>query len=671
MAAEAAGIPVVETPVLIIGSSMVGMTLSALLGKFGIRDCITVEKHASTAIHPRAALFHPRTMQIYRELGLYERMKEESYRHYDKHAGLHDVESLAATLKGGRVGTWMKDINEWIENISPTSRLFLTQQMFEPLLRDHATEHGADLRFSTELVDFQQDENGVTALVQNTETGAKQLVRTQYMVACDGNRSFVRSKLGIGMKGHGLLSHSLTIYFNSDLGRYVQGRYNGVIYVSNELIRGFFRLDKTGREGFLVVNTYGERGTDSSRRPADGVTKEKAGEMLRAAIGADVDLEITLLSPWRAVCDVADKFVSGRVLLAGDAAHTVTPNGGFGGNTGIQDAHNLAWKLALVLQQKADPELVSSTYQDERWPVSRKTIDQVFERYIVRTDPELRTKETVVEDEVPEPHLELGYRYHSRALTTSRLGEVTSDPATAKAEPGSIAHHVHIATTDQEPGQSSPFPIADLLGHSFVLLCGHDAISWVRAGRNLNIEESTWLPDISIHQLSSLTSNTFYDKYAITPSGCVLIRPDGFVAWSESCKAVHGMGGIGMPEPEAVLKCVMRQILCLSPPQYVQRGEGPLAGLGLSRGSEDRKQQSLATQIFRNTKALEMERNSLKAKAEEVENSLASWKRLGELQNEMALLTMKLGLTGDGNVSKVWMADGHNLGQVRSRALLS
>lgn len=158
----------------------------------------------------------------------------------------------------------MKDINEWIEDTSPTHRLFLTQQMFEPLLRQHAIENGAVLRFNTELADFQHDQEGVTALIRSVETGEKQFVRAKYMVACDGNRSPVPEKLGIKSQGHGLLSHSLTIYFDANLGKFVKDKYNGVIYVDNEHIRGFFRLDKTGREGFLVVNTVGKKGTEES-----------------------------------------------------------------------------------------------------------------------------------------------------------------------------------------------------------------------------------------------------------------------------------------------------------------------------------------------------------------------------------------------------------------------
>ncbi|KAK0930512.1 hypothetical protein LTR29_016662 [Friedmanniomyces endolithicus] len=574
MARAPSSISVLETPVLIIGSSMVGMTLSALLAQKGISDCLTIEKHSSTAIHPRAALFHPRTMQIYRELGLYDAMKTESYKHYDKHAGLHAVETLA----GKSLGTWMKDINEGLEEISPTSRLFLTQQMFEPLLREHAVRHGARLRFSTELVDFTQDAEGVTAVIRDTESGAEQRVRARYMVACDGNRSFVRGKLGIPMQGHGLLSHSLTIYFRADLSRFVEGKYNGVIYVNNPEVRGFFRLDKTGREGFLAVNTAGVRGSEASQFPGKDITNERAREILQAAIGADVDFEITLLSPWNALCDVAERFQDGRILLAGDAAHIVTPNGGFGGNTGIQDAHNIAWKIALVLQDQAHPDLIN-TYEMERWPVAKKTIDQVFVRYIIRTAPELRTEDLEMEDEVPEPWLELGYQYHSHAVTTTGLpnGSVMSNPATAKAAPGTMAHHVLLSTMDSKSSSgvdreaSNPVPIADLLGHGFVLLCGEKAKLWIRAGRTLNGESGTGksgqgLPKVQVHQVMPAEANNhFYEKYQITPHGCVLIRPDGFVAWAEKGQEAGDEDGAPMDDAVARLQGLMRTILCRSP----------------------------------------------------------------------------------------------------------
>lgn len=553
-------IPIETTPVLIIGSSMVGMTLSALLAKHGVRGCITVEKHSSTAIHPRAALFHPRTMQIYRELDLFDTMVAESAKHYDQHAGIVDIESLAGKFNG----TWMKNMNEGIENLSPVVRLFLTQQMFEPLLRDSARAGGADLRFSTEMVGFSADANdGVTARVRNTDTGKETIIRAQYMVACDGSRSGVRQALNIKMKGHGLLSHSLTIYFNMDVGKYVKGKYNGVIYVNNPTVRGFFRLDKNGREGFLVVNTAGEQGTKESRYPADDITDERAAELLRTAIGADVDFEITLIAKWQAVCDVAEDFSdrTGRVLLAGDCAHVVTPQGGFGGNTGVQDAHNLAWKLALVLSGKAGPELLQ-TYEQERHPVCEKTVAQVFERYIKRTAPELRAEYenagVTIEEEATDSWLELGYRYHSQALDTTSLGSVIEDPATSPALPGSMAHHVHIALQDDDAGE--PRPIADLLGQTFVLMLGSEANGWAKAAELLaSSTAAKRLPPIRTHWLKKDTDAAFCAKYGITASGAVLIRPDGFVAWSAPEAPPRDL------DPATTLLRLMERILCLKP----------------------------------------------------------------------------------------------------------
>lgn len=214
-------------------------------------------------------------------------------------------------------------------------RLFVTQQMFEPIVCKKVAEEDGDLRFPSELIGFQQDVDGVTALVRNTETGGKTVIRSRYLIAADGNRSMVREKLGIGFESHGLLSHSITIYFDMDVGKYVKGSYNGVIYVNNDTVRSLFRIDKSGPEGFFVINTSGERGTERSRYPDDILTDEGAQEMLRAAVGNDNEFKITLISPWRAVCDNAERYPQGRVLLVGDAAATVTPNGGFSA-----DSHN-------------------------------------------------------------------------------------------------------------------------------------------------------------------------------------------------------------------------------------------------------------------------------------------------------------------------------------------
>ena len=132
-----------------------------------------------------------------------------------------------------------------------------------------------------------------------------------------------------------------------------RGRNLGVIYVTNPNVRGFFRFEKTGLGGFLVVFTVGDINEPGARFVADTITDEMAVQLVRDTVG-DQDLEVNVLDvdKWRAVAEAADTFQRGRIFLAGDAAHTMPPTGGFGGNTGIQDAHNLAWKLALVLEAR-------------------------------------------------------------------------------------------------------------------------------------------------------------------------------------------------------------------------------------------------------------------------------------------------------------------------------
>ena len=252
-------------------------------------------------------------------------------------------------------------------------------------------------------------------------------MRARYAVAADGNRSPVRNRLGIGMRGHGVLSNSITIYFRAerDLAPLLAGRNQGVHYVTNPVLRGFFRLDRSGNGGFLVVNLVGD-----TARPeivaaypeapwanvADGITKDRALELLRAAIGVPgMPLVIEDIATWQAVADVADRYSDGRVFLAGDAVHVVPPNGGFGGNTGVQDAHNLAWKLALVLNGTAGPGLLA-TYDAERRPVGEFTVEQSYARYVTRVAPYL------------------GTRTCSRSLTTStwNLATATTHPPSCR-----------------------------------------------------------------------------------------------------------------------------------------------------------------------------------------------------------------------------------------------
>jgi 2-polyprenyl-6-methoxyphenol hydroxylase-like FAD-dependent oxidoreductase len=490
-----------EVPVLIVGGSLVGLTTALLLRRHGI-ECVAVERHAGTAIHPRAGHFQLRTMEILREAGLEDRAREASLAMYHPRGGINSVESLA----GRERAVYIADLNEGIEGLTPTTRLFLNQDVLEPILRERALELGAQVLNRTEVVSLEEDADGVTALLRDLDGGEERSVRARYVVAADGNRSPVRRRLGIEMEGFGLLSRSITIYFRADVAPLLRDRNQGVIYVHNQQLRGFFRIDRTGGQGFLVVNTVGE---DVTRPEAVDVsshlTPERPHELLRVAIGADIPTEVLDVAHWQAEANNATSYGSGRIFLAGDAAHVVPPNGGFGGNTGIQDAHNLAWKLAWVLTGRAGPALLQ-TYDAERRPVGRATVDQAYARYATRVVPE-RT-EGEVPELVPDIAIEIGQVVRSTAVLDGAGddGPVLRDPSEIGGRPGTRAPHVAL------PDGSSTL---DLLGGGLVLLAGPDGAGWSA-------------PDVTTHVIDA---DGFGAAYGIGPSGAVLVRPDGIVAW--------------------------------------------------------------------------------------------------------------------------------------------
>lgn len=509
-----------RVPVLIVGGSIVGLSAAAFLAWHGI-ETLNVERHRGTAVHPRAGHFQLRTMEVLRSIGMQDIVRRAAEEQYDLDCGIAAVESLA----GRELAVFIRNLNEGVDAVSPSTRFFMTQQSLEPLLRTRAEELGARLLYRTELVSFEQDEEGVKATIRDLETGAERPVRARYMIACDGNRSPVRDRLGIAVKGRGLIAHSVTIYFRADVAaRLLEGRRLGVIYINNPVLRGFLRMDKGNRSGFLGVNTVGDTSLPDTARIADTITQERAVELVRAAVGVpDTPVTITQLVKWRTVADNAERYARGRVFLAGDAAHTMPPNGGFGGNTGVQDVHNLAWKLAMVLKGAADPTLLD-TYDAERRPVGALTAEQAYARYVLRTAPYLGVD--TVQPLVDDWRMEIGHRYRSRAVLSEPDDDDLPhvDPFTSRGRPGTRAPHV-VLTRDGERLSS-----LDLFGRSFVLLAGAEGEAWCAAARQ--VAGVT----VEAHRIGGTgdlrdTHGAFLETYGISPAGAVLVRPDGFVAW--------------------------------------------------------------------------------------------------------------------------------------------
>ncbi|MFS8522763.1 MAG: FAD-dependent monooxygenase, partial [Micromonosporaceae bacterium] len=181
-----------DVPVLIVGGSLVGLTTALLLAARGVR-ALAVERHAGTAIHPRAGHFQIRTTEILREMGLEDEVRQRSRETYDPEGGIIAVESLA----GKELARFVSNLNVGVDDRSPTGRIFIDQDVLEPILRRRAEELGATLRYRSEMTSFEQDADGVRAVIRDLDRGKESEVRAKYLVAADGNRSRVRHALGI------------------------------------------------------------------------------------------------------------------------------------------------------------------------------------------------------------------------------------------------------------------------------------------------------------------------------------------------------------------------------------------------------------------------------------------------------------------------------------------
>jgi 2-polyprenyl-6-methoxyphenol hydroxylase-like FAD-dependent oxidoreductase len=511
-----------EVPILIVGGSLVGLSTSLFLGVHGVRHLV-VERHPGTAIHPRAAFLMQRTVELFRWSGIEGEVVAAAEREFVQNGAIMAVESL-----GGRELQWFfRNINEGVEQLSPSPRIFVTQIGLEPVLRDRAAALGGRLRYSSQLLRLAADDDGVTGVVRDRVTGEEWTVRARYAIAADGVHSPVRHQLGIEMAGHGTFSDSITIYFRADVRPLLGDRNLSVVYVVNPRLQGFFRFSIDGQSGFLVVNTAVD--SDGQRTTTVGATADEQDcvRYVREALGApDLPVEIEDVQRWNAAAEWAQQLRAGRVLLAGDSAHVMPPTGGYGGNTGVHDAHNLAWKLAYVLDGRAGVDLLD-TYQPERQAVARLTVEQAYTRYVTRLDPGLGTEGLMpVIDDAP---IDLGYRYRSAAISPDGPddGADWEDPRTPTGRPGFRLPHVPVRR------DGTKLSTLDLVGTRPVLLTGPSGAAWAsgaeKAAGRLGVP-------LDVHRVGAGgdlddDGGGFAAACGIGPDGAVLVRPDGFVTW--------------------------------------------------------------------------------------------------------------------------------------------
>jgi 2-polyprenyl-6-methoxyphenol hydroxylase-like FAD-dependent oxidoreductase len=522
-----------EVPVLIVGGSLVGLSTALFLAHHGVPS-LSVERHSGTAIHPRAGHFQLRTLELLRTVGLEEIVRQTSEESYFPNGGISAMESV----RTGEIAVYVGDLNDGVQEFSPSRRLFVAQDALEPILRERATELGATVRYGAEVASVQEADDGVTAEIRDRARGEVRTVRARYLVAADGWRSPIREQLGIGMHGYGQLSRSATIYFRANCAELLEGTNLGVIYVFNPRLRGFFRFERSGDAGFLAVNTLGDPREPGALDVTKDLTPERAVELVRIAIGVpDIPVTVDDVAHWEATADVADRYQVGRIFLVGDAVHALPPNGGFGGNTGMQDAHNLAWKLALAVHGRAGEALLAS-YDAERRPIGQAMIEQAYTRYARRVTPEVAGDD--LPDLIDDLWIEIGYRYRSTAvISEDDDGALIQDPRALAGRPGSRAPHVEL----QRDGSTSS--TLDLLGRNFALLAGADGAPWASAAAEVTER-------VGVAVDAHILGGDFEAAYGVSASGAALVRPDGFVAF-RSRDAVD--------DPRATLEGALRSVL--------------------------------------------------------------------------------------------------------------
>ncbi|MEU1045579.1 FAD-dependent monooxygenase [Streptomyces sp. NPDC005897] len=582
-----------RVPVLVVGGSLVGLSTSVFLGRLGVRHTL-VERHAGTSIHPRGRGNNVRTMEIFRVAGTEPDIRRAAATLADNH-GILQAPTLA-----GDAGEWLfKQIDPGggLARFSPSSWCLCSQNDLEPELLTHATNLGGDLRFGTELLSFEADTDGVTAVVKSRETGEHTTIRADYLVAADGPRSPVREQLGIGQSGPGDLFHNISITFRSRrLADVVGDRRFIVCYLTDENADGAL-LPVDNRENWVFhAPWHPEQG-----ETVEDFTDERCAAHIRRAIGdPDLDVEITGKAPWHAAQRVARSYRSGRVLLAGDSAHEMSPTGAFGSNTGIQDAHNLAWKLAAVLEGWAGEGLLD-TYDMERRPVAEATSARAAHRSVEHSHPGFAPPPVVGGGGPGGPggarggpggpggsggpggapggpggpggapggggpgggpqrgilNVALGYRYPRGAV-------VGADPATPvvpegldlSGAPGSRAPHLWLRRGEQR------LSTLDLYEDSLVLLSDaaqptgwHEAAAEVAAGMRVPLK-SYRVGGTPGADLTPDDEETDWARaHGVTRGGAVLVRPDGFVAWRSPGPA---------PDPAAMLRQVVGSVLARS-----------------------------------------------------------------------------------------------------------
>lgn len=510
-------------PVLIAGAGVGGLSMSAMLARHGV-DSLLVEKRRATFVYPKARNLNFRSLEILRRLGVGDAVDgvaehistmvcKETLSNPEQ-SGVFDAASTLASAEG--------------LSPEPYGR-YCPQSRLEPILLDETRRRGSEVRYRTELVSFTQDETGVAATIKDLDSGVTSDVLADYMIGADGTHSPIRCKLGISTSGFGRLPIFVVfMYFRAPWRQFVPDLGDGDgVQITNPDVNGIFIVAK-GDLGVFAATYFPSRG-----ETVDQFTSERCRQMLLAAIGAPIDVEIVDIGPWQPSEQVADQFRCGRVFLVGDSAHTMPPFKGGGANSAIESAHNLAWKVAAVLSGTAGPELLD-TYHGERHPVGRFAARQSLTGPALSFFPSEDDRPKLpAEEDLPLFYMIAGYKYRSSAVVTDEAAPADPDAVQLveteelRGEPGTRMPHAWVH------GDGGRVSTLDLCGSGFTLFTGSAGTPWTKAADaaskslGLSLDVRTIGADADIRDVDG----RWAELTALAPDAALLVRPDDFVAW--------------------------------------------------------------------------------------------------------------------------------------------
>jgi len=518
---------IAETPVLIAGGGPVGMTLALNLARYAIRS-VLLERNPETTRHPKMDLTNGRSMELFRRLGLVERLRDAGV----PRTSPFDI-AWITSLAGHELHRFRYPSAEETQRIIAQDNdgrhpreapLRVSQIVIEPVLKQAVDENPLiDVRFGTafeRIVD--QDADGVTCEIRDEATGTISALRCRFLAGCDGGGSRVRRQIGITLDGEMVVAGAYMVHFRTrdrDLlqrwgiaWHYQSG--SGTIIAQND-------------DDIYTLQAWLLPGMDPDRMTPEAV--------LEAWVGRAFEYEIIQANPWAANFVVAHRFRRGRVLLAGDSAHQFVPTGGYGMNSGIADAAGLSWMLAASLQGWGGPALLDA-HEAERRPTAWWHLEAARRHMGVRgeigaiyaeagdldgegADADARREETgrriaaAGNAENESWGVELGYRYDESPIIAPEPDAPDVDPLIYRPSswPGARLPHIFL-----EPGVS----IHDRLGLYFTLIAfdGSDGAAFAQAAASLGIP-------LDIVSLDRPDLRPVYQR------NLLLVRPDQHVAW--------------------------------------------------------------------------------------------------------------------------------------------